>query len=122
MDLSFACETADNVFLRVKPLVITKADVKGSVAAKMRNNIVQYLIKTIKKMNYNDIMNDLIAHKLQMEMRSVLSKIYPLKVCEIRYFGIEAREQRSAPPSVEMVRQKEEKVEIKEDVKVEEKQ
>ena len=29
MDLSFTCDTADNVFLRVKPLVITKADVKA---------------------------------------------------------------------------------------------
>ena len=69
MDLSFNCETADNIFLRVKPLVITKADVKGSIAAKLRNNIVQFLIRTIKKMNYNDIMNDLISHKLQAMMR-----------------------------------------------------
>lgn len=92
MDLSFACETADNVPLRVKPLVITKADVKGSTAARLRNTIVQFLIKTIKKMSYNDIMNDLILHKIQSLMRENLNKIYPLKVCEIRYLGIEQRE------------------------------
>ncbi len=92
MDLSFACETADNIFLRVKPLVITKSDVKGSIAAKLRNNIVQFLIKTIKKMNYSDVINDLISHKLQPMMRENLNKIYPLKVCEIRYLGIEKRE------------------------------
>ena len=92
MDLSFTCETADNVFLRVKPLVITKSDVKGSIAAKLRNNIVQFLIKTIKKMNYSDVINDLISHKLQPMMRENLNRIYPLKVCEIRYLGIEERE------------------------------
>ena len=92
MDLSFTCDTADNVFLRVKPLVITKADVKGSTAAKLRNNIVSFLVRTIKKMTYDELINDLIARKLQDSMRQNFSKMYPLKVCEIRYMGIEARE------------------------------
>ena len=92
MNLSFECETADNMLVRIKPLVITKADVKGSVAAKMRNVIVQNLIKTIKKTNYNELMNDVITHKLQSELRAGLNKMYPLKVCEIRYLGIVQRE------------------------------
>ena len=92
MDMSFTCETSDNVFLRVKPLIITKADVKGSTAARMRNTIIQFLIKAIKKMTYDEFLNDLISHKMQAMMRENLSKIYPLKVCEIRYAGIEQRE------------------------------
>ena len=92
MNLSFECETADNIMVRIKPLVITKADVKGSVAAKMRNVIVQNLIKAIKKTNYNELMNDVITHKLQSELRAGLNKMYPLKVCEIRYLGIVQRE------------------------------
>ena len=89
MDMSFACETSDNVFLRVKPFVVTKADVKGSVAAKLRNNIVSFLVKTIKKMTFDEFFNDLISHKLQALMRENLNKIYPMKVCEIRYAGID---------------------------------
>lgn len=92
MDISFTCETADNVFLRVKPLVIAKADVKGSVAAKLRNNIVSYLVKVLKKMTYDEILNQLISRKLTDDMRQVFNKIYPVKVCEIRYLGIEQRE------------------------------
>lgn len=92
MDLSFNCDTADNVSLRVKPLVITKADVKGSVAAKLRNNVISFLAKTIKKMTYDEFLSELLTHKLQAMMRENLNKIYPLKVCEIRYAGIEARE------------------------------
>ena len=92
MDLSFSCDTADNVFLRVKPLIITKADVKGSIAAKMRNSIVQFLIKAIKKMTYDEFLNELISHKLQSQIRENFNRVYPLKVCEIRYAGIEERE------------------------------
>ena len=92
MDDDFSCETADNVFLKVKPLIITRGAVKGSVAAKMRNNITMFLTKTIKKMTYDEIINDLITHKLQSLMRENLNKIYPLKVCEIRYLGIEAKQ------------------------------
>ena len=73
-------------------MLITKSDVKGSVAAKMRNNAVAYLIKTLKKMKYDDIINELIIHKLQSVMKETLNKIYPLKICEIRYLGIEERE------------------------------
>ena len=97
MDLSFNCETADNVFLRVKPLLVTKGSIKGSVAAKVRQNIAVFLVRTIKKMTYDEVVNDMISHKLQASMRAALSKIYPLKVCEIRYIGLEAREQSQAP-------------------------
>ncbi|MBI2649836.1 hypothetical protein HYX04_00820, partial [Candidatus Woesearchaeota archaeon] len=92
MDNGFTCETADNMLLRVKPLIITRGDVKGSVAAKLRNNITSFLARTIKKMTYDEIINELISRKMQDLMRSSLNKIYPLKVCEIRYLGIEQRE------------------------------
>ena len=92
MDISFACETADNFLLRVKPLILTKSEVKGSVAAKLRNSVVTFVTKTIKNMSYDEIISDLISHKLQDMIKANLNKIYPLKVCEIRYLGIEARD------------------------------
>ena len=92
MDLSFTCETADKVFLRVKPLIVTKDNVKGSVASKLRNNAVQFLIKTINNMEYDGVINDLMSHKLQFALKDSLKKVYPLKICELRYVGIEARE------------------------------
>ena len=111
IDLSFTCETADNVFLRVKPLVITKSDIKGSTAAKLRHNVVAFLVKTIKKMTYEEVLNDLILHKMQSMMRENLNKIYPLKVCEIRYAGIEERkkpreEPKADEPKAEVLEQK----------------
>ena len=58
----------------------------------MRNNIISFLGKTIKKMTYDELISDLISRKLQDSMRQNFSKMYPLKVCEIRYLGIESRE------------------------------
>ena len=106
MDISFTCETADNIFLRIKPLIVTKADVKGSVAAKLRHSVINFLVKTVKKMKYDEIINDLIQHKMQDTIKSNLNKIYPLKVCEIRYAGIEEREKKE--------KQQEVKAEVKE--------
>jgi len=90
MDISFTCETTDNFFLRIKPLIVTKSDVKGSIAAKLRKNTISFITKTIKKMTYEEVINDLISHKMQDSMKANLNKIYPLKTCEIRYAGIEA--------------------------------
>ena len=106
MDLSFVCDTADNVFVRIKPLLIAKSEVKGSVAARIRNTVVQYLAKTVKKLNYDDLMSEAISHKLQSEMKAALNKIYPLKICEIRYLGIERREK---PQEAEEVASEEQK-------------
>ena len=100
VDLSFACDTADNVFLRIKPLIVTRADVKGSVAAKLRHNVVRHLTAAIKKLKYDELINELISHKIQSEMRAVLNKIYPVKVCEIRYLGLEQADKQEAKEAV----------------------
>jgi len=92
IDMSFTCETADNVLLRLKPLMVTKADVKGSVGAKLRSYAKSYLEKTIKKIKYDEVISDLISHKLQSTAKEYLNKVYPLKICEIRYLGIEPEE------------------------------
>lgn len=90
LDISFDCETADNVHLRIKPLIVSKTPVKSSVAKKLRNDIIEFLMKTISKITYEELLNELISHKIQAMMRESLNKLFPLKVCELRYVGIEA--------------------------------
>ena len=120
MDLSFIAETSDNIILRVKPLVVTRGLVKGSVGAKMRNYVVQYLIKTIKKLTFDEFMNELITHKMQSTMRAALNKVYPLKVCEIRYAGIDIGDKpKNVPEAVEPAEVAESDEEIESPAKVE---
>ena len=52
-------------------------------------------------MKYDEFINDLISHKIQSLVRENLSKIYPLKVCEIRYAGIEDRTKKQEYQSTE---------------------
>ena len=92
VDLSFPCDTSDNVLVRIKLLFVTKNTVKGSIAAKLRHNSVSFVIKTIKKMTYEELIDSLITRKLHEMIKESLNPIFPLKICEIRYAGIEERE------------------------------
>ncbi|MFH0867733.1 MAG: hypothetical protein V1831_00295 [Candidatus Woesearchaeota archaeon] len=84
IDMSFSCKTLDNKHLRVKPLLITRSATTGSVAAKIRKNALDFLVKYISSVSYDNLINDMVSYKLQMALKKVLSIVYPLRVCEIR--------------------------------------
>ncbi len=88
IDMSFSCKTSDNKDLRVKPLLITRGLTTGSVATKIRRIAQEFLVKYISAITYDNLINDLVNHKLQMALKSESNKIYPLRVCEIRSMEI----------------------------------
>jgi len=88
LDMSFLCKTQDNVKLRLKPLLITRSLTKGSVQSRLRNTALAYLLNYVEKVSYDELLNKLLAHKLQEGLKAHLKKIYPLKVCEIRSMEI----------------------------------
>ena len=88
IDMSFSCKTSDNKTSQIKPLLITRSDTTGSVAAKMRRTAKDFLVKYISLISYDNLISDLVTHKMQNELRKELNKIYPLRVCEIRSMEI----------------------------------
>ena len=88
IDMSFSCKTSDNKTLQIKPLLITRSATIGSVAAKMRRIAQDFLVKYISLISYDNLISDLVTHKMQNELRKELNKIYPLRVCEIRSMEI----------------------------------
>ncbi len=88
IDMSFSCKTSDNKNLQVKPLLITRAATTGSVATKIRKNAQDFIVKYISSISCDNFVNDLVTHKLQSSLRKELSKIYPLRICEIRSMEI----------------------------------
>jgi ribosomal protein S3AE len=88
VNTSFLCKTSDNKNLQIKPLLITRLATKGSVGAKLRKNTQDFLVKYIGAISYDNLINDLVNHKLQNSLRKESNKIYPLRVCEIRSMEI----------------------------------
>ena len=89
IDLSFSCTTADSVRLRIKPILVTRSKTSNSILNKMRNTTVEFITKTIKSAKFDEVVNQLIQHKIQSTLRTHLKKLYPLKTCEIRFAGVQ---------------------------------
>lgn len=88
IDLSLACETQDNKKVRVKPLLLTTSYTTSVVKNRIRRTVIAMLMNQIKGMTYDALMNDLISHKFQNDMRAKIKKIYPLRTCEIRSVSV----------------------------------
>jgi len=86
--MSFPCKTSDNKNLQIKPLMITRSATTGSVATKIRKNAQDLIEKYVGVISYDNLINDLVNHKLQSTLKKTLSKIYPLRVCEIKSMEI----------------------------------
>ncbi|MBS3103042.1 hypothetical protein J4458_06400 [Candidatus Woesearchaeota archaeon] len=89
IDLSFVCATSDGKHVRIKPLMFAISNTKGSVTANIIKTAVDFLVKTVNQMSYDNLINDLVNHKLQSSLRDALKKIYPLRICEIRAMYID---------------------------------
>lgn len=92
IDMSFTIKTADNMNVRIKPLLLTKSDTVKSIATKIRRITQDMITKNAAKSQFDELMSDLVTHKLQSALRDSIKKIYPLRTCEIRYAGIEKTE------------------------------
>ena len=86
IDDSFKTETKDNIQVRVKPVIITRAKTSRAVLSKIRKNSEEFLKAAIKRQSYQEVINSLLEAKLQTQLREHLKKVYPLAVCHIRVF------------------------------------
>jgi len=84
IDDSFVCKTSDGINVRIKILLITRGDTKGSVIRKLRKSSINAICAYAKKTTYENFMSDIVTYRLQRFLRDSVNKIYPLKNCEIR--------------------------------------
>jgi small subunit ribosomal protein S3Ae len=87
-DLSFTCLTKDNKSIKVKVILITRSTTKNQVLTSLRKVGQDILTNSIKNISYSNLINDVIAYKLQRSLKEQLKKIFPLKVCEIRHISL----------------------------------
>lgn len=115
---SFICSTSDGKKVRIKPIVVTRSKSKGSVTSALRKAAKMFLARTIAKTSYDTLVELIVDSKLQKGMYETLSKIYPVSVCEIRWFSlIEDKTFSEEKKADELVKEEENKetVEVKEE-------
>ncbi len=84
IDDSILLTTKDDIKLRIKPLFLTKLLVKQSILTNLRKKSREYLQEYCKKNDYSKLIQDLVNHHVQNDLKNLLKKVYPLSVAEIR--------------------------------------
>ena len=74
--------------VRVKPFLITRKKVSRAVRGVLREGARKYLVGYFKTRNVRELFNEIINNKLQKSLSLKLKKIYPLALCEIRWFEV----------------------------------
>jgi len=130
--MSFIIKTADDKKIRIKPLILTRGTAKQSVLKGIRKKTEESLKALAEKTKFENILQDIIAHKLQMNFKKQLSKIFPIRTFEIRMLGIvrekipetKPKQEKKKPkkePEAKKEKPKEKKTEVKKELKEEKK-
>jgi small subunit ribosomal protein S3Ae len=85
---SFIVKTKDNKTYRIKPIILTRYKANNSVLTALRKGSEELITKYIAGLNSEDVYAQIITHKLQMETKNTLKKIYPISICEIKAFTL----------------------------------
>ena len=81
---SFECTTADGARLRIKPIIFTRNHARGGILKLLNKTAKFSLIKIIKGKRFEELFSEVIAGKLQRELREKLNKIFPVRMVEIK--------------------------------------
>jgi len=114
---SFVVETGDKQKVVVKVFILTRAKVSKSILRKIRKQTREFIAEYVKKNKYENIIYDLLDSKLQRTIKDMLTKVYPIRVCEIRDFELKDK---NALPIVSAEPVEEEKAEEVQAEKIEE--
>ena len=88
-DDSFIVLTSDNRKVRIKTLILTAHKTKHSNSTRLKNAMIKKLTEEVKKINFGNLVDKLISHKLQMEIKKFLTKIYPVKAFQVKFMGLD---------------------------------
>ena len=79
------CKDANVV---IKPFMLTRNKVSRAIRRAIRNSSRDYLLSHLKTRTTKEVFNEIMTNKIQKELSLKLKKIYPLALCEIRFFEV----------------------------------
>jgi len=113
IDMSFEATTADGVKIRLKPFILTRGKVAKSVLTSIRKAVKESIEQTISNTGFQNLVQDIVNHKIQAIMRKQLAKVHPIKTFEIKFLKIK-KGSKLEKPVVEKVKPAEEKTKAEE--------
>lgn len=83
IDTNDVIKLLDNT-IRVKTIAISNRRISKDVELKIRKTIREIVINELSKLKTEEFIRELISGNLQMRIRKIISKIYPLRSFEFR--------------------------------------
>ncbi len=90
VDDSFVAISNDDRRVRVKPMVLTRSNTNQSVLSAIRRYIKVFLVNKVNNMTYAEFVEYVVTDKFHRDVKKQIAKIYPVKLCIIRAFNLEA--------------------------------
>ena len=113
INISLVCKSLDNKNIRIKLVLITRQKVNGAILAAIRHGLVKIVVEKCSKRKFEDIIADSINFRLPKEIKTELSKIYPIGLCTVKNISLEKENKRFS--QVDEVKEVKEVDEVKED-------
>jgi small subunit ribosomal protein S3Ae len=84
VDYSFTAKTSDGYKLKIKVIMVTLGLTYLSSLTGLRKACEEEVSKLLGKMKYEKFVDELVNHKVQTIVKKLVSKVYPLRMFEIR--------------------------------------
>ncbi len=91
IDESFVVKTQDGTTIRIKPFILTRTNTSHSLRAELHKRLKKILIETIATLNFETVIIDIVATKLQKFLYDELRRVAPLRTVEIRKLEIQKK-------------------------------
>jgi len=88
IDMSFEAVTADGVKIRLKPFILTRTKANTSISSAIRKQTEQFIKTNALATGFQNVIQDIVTNRFQMNVKKHLSKIIPVKSFEIRLMDI----------------------------------
>jgi len=84
IDESYKFDLKDKIKIVIKPVIVTKSKTHNSVMAALRKKTHEFLKDYCDKNEYEKVLLSVTGNQLQRELQKILSKVYPVTVCQFR--------------------------------------
>ncbi len=89
LDQTLKVITADDKVVTLKIILITRNVIPGAVFTNMQNQLKRLVIKKVSTTLYDELASEIVTSRFQKDIRNKLNKVYPLRICDVRFFKLE---------------------------------